>query len=391
MNNERFGYLRMKRKIATIMAAVLTASALVGCGSTADIKNLKDVDLEKYVTSVGEYKGMELSAAKQEITDEYLESYIDYILENSKEPNEITGRAVQEGDVVNIDYEGKKDGVAFEGGTAQGYDLTIGSGTFIEGFEEGLIGCNIGDTVDLNLTFPEQYHSEELAGEAVVFTVTINSISELVKPELTDEYVQSMGIENCQSVDQFYDQVRQSLEASAESSYQNELQLQIVDKLIEICEFSDDVPEGLFNYYKEQINANFDSTAASYGMATTDFVSMYYGMTEEAFAAEVENGAQISARQAMACALIAKKEGIEVTDEELNAKIEENYANLGFESVETYMEEGNPEEYRDYLLTEKVLDFLVENAVVTETAVEDTVSETVETTEAETVATEAAE
>lgn len=391
MNNERFGYLRMKRKIATIMAAVLTASALVGCGSTADIKNLKDVDLEKYVTSVGEYKGMELSAAKQEITDEYLESYIDYILENSKEPNEITGRAVQEGDVVNIDYEGKKDGVAFEGGTAQGYDLTIGSGTFIEGFEEGLIGCNIGDTVDLNLTFPEQYHSEELAGEAVVFTVTINSISELVKPELTDEYVQSMGIENCQSVDQFYDQVRQSLEASAESSYQNELQLQIVDKLIEICEFSDDVPEGLFNYYKEQINANFDSTAASYGMATTDFVSMYYGMTEEAFAAEVENGAQISARQAMACALIAEKEGIEVTDEELNAKIEENYANLGFESVETYMEEGNPEEYRDYLLTEKVLDFLVENAVVTETAVEDTVSETVETTEAETVETEAAE
>ena len=113
MNNERFGYLRMKRKIATIMAAVLTASALVGCGSTADIKNLKDIDLEKYVTSVGEYKGMELSAAKQEITDEYLESYIDYILENSKEPNEITGRAVQECDVVNIDYEGKKDGLAF--------------------------------------------------------------------------------------------------------------------------------------------------------------------------------------------------------------------------------------------------------------------------------------
>lgn len=387
MNYERFGYLKMKRVLATIMTVVLSAAALAGCGDSADGKNLSGIKLDKYVKSIGEYKGLELTGTKTEITDEYLESYIDYMLENSKEPVEVTGRAVQEGDVVNINYEGKKDGVAFEGGTAEGYDLTIGSNTFIDGFEDGLIGCNVGDTVDLDLTFPEQYHSADLAGQAVVFTVTINSISELVRPELNDEFVQSFGMEDCQNVEQFYVAVRMSLEDSATATYENELKTQITEKLMEICEFSEDVPEGLFNYYKDQINSNFEYSASNYGMELTDFILQYYGMTEEQYEERVDTGAASSARQAMACALIAQKEGIEVTDDELNEKIEENYANFGYESVEAYMEEGNPEDYRDYLLTSKVLDFLMENAVVTEAATEEAVAETVETE----AATEAAE
>ncbi len=382
---ERFGYLKMKRFLATVMATVLATATLAGCGNSADEKNLSGIDLEKYVTSIGEYKGLELTGAKMEIADEDVEFYVDYMLENSKEPVAVTGRAVQTGDVVNIDYEGKKDGVAFEGGTAQGYDLQIGSGSFIEGFEDGLIGCNVGDTVDLNLTFPDPYHSEELAGQAVVFTVKINSISELVRPELTDEYVKSLGVEEYQTVEQFYEAVRISLEDSATATYENELETQITEKLMDICEFSDEVPEGLFNYYRDQIYANFENSAAGIGMELTDFVTQYYGMTQEQFETEVDTGAANSARQAMACAVIAQKEGLEVTDEELNAKVEENYANFGFESVEAYMKDGNPEDYRDYLLTTKVLDFLMENAVVTEPVAEDTTAvETVETVETET-------
>lgn len=381
MNYERFGYLKMKRFLATGMAVVLTVSMLAGCGSSTDEKSLSSIDLEKYVTSIGEYKGMELTGTKLEITDEYLESYIDYMLENSKEPHPVEGRAVQDGDVVNIDYEGKKDGVAFEGGTAQGQDLEIGSGKFIEGFEEGLIGANVGDTVDLNLTFPDPYHNEELAGAAVVFTVTVNSISELIRPELTDEYVKSLGMEDCQNVEQFYDVVRQSLEDSATANYENELKTQITDQLMEICEFSEEVPEGLFQYYKEQIQTNFSNIAATAGMEVTDYVLQYFGMTEDQYETEVENGAANSARQAMACALIAKKEGITVTDEELKEKAEENYANFGYETLEDYMKEGNPEDYRDYLLTTRVLDFLMEKAVVTEEPIEETVDEAETTTE----------
>ena len=370
----------MKRFLATVMAAVLTASVLVGCGNSADEKNLSGIDLKKYVTNVGEYKGLELTGEKLEITDEYLESYVDYMLENSKVPVAVTGRPVQVGDVVNIDYVGKKDGVAFEGGTAQGYDLEIGSGSFIEGFEDGLVGCNVGDTVDLNLTFPDPYHSEELAGQPVVFTVTVNAISELVRPELTDEYVKSLGVEDYQNVEEFYRAVRISLEDSATATYENELQTQITEKLMEICEFADEVPEELFSYYREQIYANFENQAASMGMGLTDFVSLYYGMTEEQFESEIDTGAANSARQAMACALIAQNEGLEVSDEELNAHIEENYANFGYESIDAYMKDGNPEDYRDYLLTTKVLDFLMENAVVTE-PVEADVTEEATTTE----------
>lgn len=380
---------KMKRFLATVLATVLTASALVGCGNnSADEKNLSSIDLEKYVTSVGEYKGLELIGEKPEITDEYMQSYVDYMLENSKEPVAVTGRPVQAGDVVNINYEGKKDGVAFEGGTAQGYDLEIGSGSFIDGFEDGLVGCNVGDTVDLNLTFPEQYHSEELAGQAVVFTVTINSISELVKPELTDEFVKTLGVEN---VEQFYQEVRLSLEEGANATYENELQTQITEKLMEICEFSDEVPEGLFSYYKEQIYANFENQAASMGIGLTDFLSLYYGMTEEQFESEIETGAANSARQAMACAIIAQKEGLLVTDEELNASIEENYVNFGFESVDAFMKDGKPEDYRDYLLTTKVLDFLMENAVVTKVADTEVVEEETTAETEETATEEAAE
>lgn len=373
----------MKRVAATLLAAVLAATALVGCGNGSE-ENLSNVELEKYVTKIGEYKGMQLTGSATEITDEYVESYIDYMLENSKEPVAITeDRPVQTGDVVNIDYVGKKDGVAFDGGTAQGYDLTIGSGTFIDGFEDGLIGVNVGETVDLNLTFPENYGSEDLAGQAVVFTVTVNAISELVRPELNDEYVQSLGMDYCQNVEEFYDVVKQSLEDGANANLENELQTQVIEKLMEICEFTEEIPEDMFNYYKEQIDANFVNSASAVGMEKADYISQYYGMTEEQYETEIETGALNSARQAIVCAMIAEKEGIEVTEEELNTKIEENYANFGYESVEAYMESGNAEDYRDYLLTMEVLDFLLDNAVITEEAAAGTeaAAETVAETE----------
>ena len=365
----------MKRVLTMILVAVLAATALVGCGSN-DTASAGNEDFSKYVTSIGEYKGMQLSSSATEITDEYVQSYIDYMLENSKELVAITeNRPVQTGDVVNIDYVGKKDGVAFDGGTAQEYDLAIGSGTFIEGFEDGLIGANVGDTLDLNLTFPESYPSADLAGQAVVFTVTVNSISEQVKPELTDEYVQSIGMEDCQNVEQFYELVKLTLEENAAISMENDLQAQVLDNLMEICEFSEEVPEDLVNYYKEQINTNFVNSASAAGMEVADYVLQYYGMTEEQYETELASGALNSAKQAMVCDMIAKKEGIEVTDEEFNAKVEENYASFGYESSDAFIESGSSEDYREYLLTMKVLDFLIDNATITDAA------ETVESTE----------
>lgn len=347
------------------MSVSMMAAMLAGCGSSEET-NLSNTNLEKYVTSLSEYKGLELSAAKTEVTEEYVDSYIDYMLTQYPVYEEVTDRAVDLGDVVNIDYVGKdKDGVAFEGGTAQGYDLTIGSGTFIDGFENGLMGVNIGETVDLNLTFPENYGNTELAGQDVVFTVTVNSISVAKPAELNDEFAAQFGNTD---VEDFRNSVIISLEDSAEATYKTELQNQAINALMEGCEFSDKLPEGLYSYYQEQIRANFVNYATAYGMDLNTFLTQYYGTTEEAFNTQVEEGAANSTRQAMACALIAQKEGITVTDEELNADLEANYANLGYESVEAYKENASVEDYRDYLLTNKVLDFIIENAVITEPA-----------------------
>ena len=137
---------------------------------------LADVKASDYVEPA-DYSEIVLNLIEPEVTDDYVDYYIELYLNEDKVSEEVTGRPVQEGDTVNIDYVGKKDGVAFDGGTATGASLTIGSGQFIDGFEDGLIGHEIGETVELPLTFPEGYFNADLAGADVIFTVTINGIS----------------------------------------------------------------------------------------------------------------------------------------------------------------------------------------------------------------------
>ena len=205
----------MKKRTAYLLILSLILS-LTGCGGTggsagnaggaaaasqSENSALDTADLSKLVT-LGQYKNLELSVNSAKVTQEDIDAQIENALSSEAEQVEVTNRAVKEGDIVNIDYEGKKDGVAFDGGTAQGYDLTIGSGTFIDGFEDGLIGAKIGDTLDLNLTFPENYGAAELAGQDVVFTVKVNSIKEEKLPELTDELAKKINPE-VKNVDEF--------------------------------------------------------------------------------------------------------------------------------------------------------------------------------------------
>jgi trigger factor len=143
-----------------------------------------------YVT-LGEYKGLNVSLEEMKVTDEDVEDEIAYNMRLSEIYESLEEGTVHDGDVANIDYEGKLDGEAFDGGTAKGYDLEIGSGTFIDGFEDGLIGVAVGDTVDLTLTFPENYSNEDLAGQETVFTVTVNEIKRT--PELTDEHAETLS------------------------------------------------------------------------------------------------------------------------------------------------------------------------------------------------------
>jgi len=376
----------MKRKIALFALLVAAVTTMTACGD--------EVNPNKYVT-LGEYKGIAVSVApKDEVTQEDIDNYIQSAVEGQTSYEDVTGRAIQTGDTVNIDYVGKKDGVEFEGGSSAdgGYDLEIGSGSFIEGFEEGLIGANIGDTLDLNLTFPEDYSTADLAGADVVFTVSVNSIKEAVIPELSDELVPTLAAE-CKTVDEYKEYVKNLLEEQVQSSFDQTVQSTAFQNVFAASTVSEP-PQDMIDYYVEQTMLNADTYAGYYGLEREAFITEQLQMTMEDFEAQAQEMAIEASKQELVVRAIAKKEKLKVATDEINTFATENMAMYGYESAEAMIEEIGESEIEYYLLNTKVLEFLAENAVVTEEeqpdattvseavgAVEEATQDTAETTE----------
>ena len=343
---------------------------------------LSGINVADYVT-LGEYKGIEVSVDAPVVTDEYLDSYIDYVLQSNMVTTEITDRPVEEGDIVNIDYEGKIDGVAFDGGTAQGYDLTIGSGTFIDGFEDGLIGAETGETVDVNVTFPENYQGEEVAGKDAVFTVTVNSISVETLPELTDEFVQGLDV-GVNTVEEYRQYAYDLLMEEEQATHDSNAEIAVLEAVMARSQIQDP-PEDMTNRYYNRIIDNMTYYASLYGYDLETFLSMQ-GTSEDA----IRESAAQAGQEIIVMQAIADAEGLSVTDEELDAEIETNAGSLGYDDVEEYRASLDVEGYREYMMSEKVLNFLLENAVVTdvEPETEAAEAETAETAAEETQAAE---
>lgn len=350
---------------------------------------LSGINVADYVT-LGEYKGIEVSVDAPVVTDEYLDSYIDYVLQSNMVTTEITDRPVEEGDIVNIDYEGKIDGVAFDGGTAQGYDLTIGSGTFIDGFEDGLIGAETGETVDVNVTFPENYQGEEVAGKDAVFTVTVNSISVETLPELTDEFVQGLDV-GVNTVEEYRQYAYDLLMEEEQATHDSNAEIAVLEAVMAGSQIQDP-PEDMTNRYYNRIIDNMTYYASLYGYDLETFLSMQ-GTSEDA----IRESAAQAGQEIIVMQAIADAEGLSVTDEELDAEIETNAGSLGYDDVEEYRASLDVEGYREYMMSEKVLNFLLENAVVTDVEPEteaaeaetaDTAAEETQAAETETAETE---
>ena len=343
---------------------------------------LSGINVADYVT-LGEYKGIEVSVDAPVVTDEYLDSYIDYVLQSNMVTTEITDRPVEEGDIVNIDYEGKIDGVAFDGGTAQGYDLTIGSDTFIDGFEDGLIGAETGETVDVNVTFPENYQGEEVAGKDAVFTVTVNSISVETLPELTDEFVQGLDV-GVNTVEEYRQYAYDLLMEEEQATHDSNAEIAVLEAVMAGSQIQDP-PEDMTNRYYNRIIDNMTYYASLYGYDLETFLSMQ-GTSEDA----IRESAAQAGQEIIVMQAIADAEGLSVTDEELDAEIETNAGSLGYDDVEEYRASLDVEGYREYMMSEKVLNFLLENAVVTdvEPETEAAEAETAETAAEETQAAE---
>lgn len=353
----------MKKKIAILAAAVLAVSTLSACGK--DTSYLKGIDASKYVT-LGEYKGIQVTEAEPSVPEGIVDYYIDaYILSPRAVTTDVTDRTdVKEGDTVNIDYTGYKDGVAFDNGSAKGDSLTIGSGRFIPGFEEGLIGVNVGETVSLDLTFPEDYTNAEMAGAAVTFEVTVNSISITETPELTDELVKETAIGDCSTVEELKDYLYELFYNDSVDSYNDAVRSDISNAIMANCIFKDP-PEKMVDRYYNLLVESMTEQAAANGMNLQTYMYNYYYMDEAAYTDVLRENAVKSAQQYIMLQAIADAEGLNMSDEELEKAMEENATEYGYSSVDEFKENTDEDLFSEYMMAETVMDFLVENAVIT--------------------------
>lgn len=358
------GFKKMMVRAAVMSAAVLTIGAFSGCGKTEEEVPqatetqvfLKDMDVDQYVV-LGDYKNLKVAQEDVEVSEQDIQDLMDTIYIDSY-PAEmgVTDRAVEKGDTANVDFVGKKDGEAFAGGTAQGTNLTIGSGSFIDGFEDGLIGIMPGETVDLDLSFPEVYpNSPDLAGQAVVFTVTVNYI---IPAEKTDEAVKNFGDESVTTVEELRQFVYDYLHDYAAQENAALYEEKVLDAFMELCEFKE-IPEDMLADYRAKAAANIEAVAANSGTDAETYIYYYYGMDVQSFLDAYSDNAL---RQNIAMQAVANKEGLRIEDEELNEILSEYATQAGFSSVEEYVGAGSIEEFRDYFMYEKVFAYLVELA-----------------------------
>ena len=218
------------RKLKLLCLCGLTAAVLMtGCAGSTDTTN---VNLGS--ATVSEYRGVKINVAAPEVTDDEVDQKIQTNLKQN--PNEVeVDRAAQDGDIVNIDYKGTKDGEAFDGGTAEGQDLTLGSGSMIDGFEDGLVGAKKGETKTLDLTFPENYREESLAGQAVVFEVTVNAVKEKQDAVLDDAFVQRTS--DYQTVDEYKEGIRADLLTQKQKTAEQEMEQDVLQNVIDNSDF----------------------------------------------------------------------------------------------------------------------------------------------------------
>lgn len=264
------------------------------------------VDEAKVV--LGEYKGLTRTVTKTEITEDYLASELVYLA--SLYPAEVTGRPAQLGDVANIDYTGYDGDVAFEGGTAAGYDLELGSGSFIDGFEDGIVGMEIGEERDLNLTFPEEYHSEDLAGKEVVFHVKLNSLANAEDSKVDDDLAKRVMEDENATLELLKADVQKELELQAEYDYYVNAGAEVLMQLVANSEITVDPDAAEQMHY--QMTSTYQAQAEMYGFAYEDFLSYFLGMTPE----DLEAYAEEIVKQEMVLNELIAKENLSATDEQ---------------------------------------------------------------------------
>jgi len=288
--------------------------------------------------TLGQYKGIEVDNVDTTVTDAEVEQAINKLLSQNSELSPKEG-ALELGDTAIFDFEGFLDGTPFEGGKAENYQLEIGSNQFIPGFETQMVGLNPGDEKDINVTFPENYQAENLAGKPVVFKIKLHEVKSKAKVELNDDFVASLEKENVKTVDELKASTKADLLKSKEENAKNQIAEQAINKLIESSTM--DIPEVMITEEIEAAKKNVENQAKQYGLEMDMFLQLS-GVDKETFEAQLKTESEKRVKTTLVIEAIAKKETFEVKDEELVTQYEElsKRYNMPVEEIKKYIPEA---------------------------------------------------
>ncbi len=313
--------------------------------------------------TLGEYKGLEVEKESVEVSEEEIEAELKKAQAQHAREVSIEDRPVKEGDVITLNYAGTIDGVPFDGGTAESQKLEIGSHSFIDTFEDQLVGLNIGDEKDVNVTFPEEYHAPELAGKPAVFHVKVLGITEKILPELDDDFAQDTT--EFDSFDEYKADVKGKLELAKEEQVKAAMENALLEKAVANAEM--DIPEAMIQSQAEQMVEEFQQRVSYQGLSLEQYLQ-FTGQNPETFKESMKPEAEKRIKSSLVLEAIVKAENIEATEEDLNKEFErmaEMYQ-MDVEQIAGFMQDEQKEGMKKDIAMQKAVSFLVEQAEITE-------------------------
>ncbi|MBM7865345.1 trigger factor [Heliobacterium gestii] len=320
----------------------------------------KAVVTVKPEVTLGEYKGVEVEAQPAEVSDEDVQRQLETMQKRHARVSTLTEGEAQLGDTAVIDFEGFKDGVPFEGGKGENHSLELGSNSFIPGFEDGLVGVPVGEERELNLTFPEQYHATELAGQAVVFKVTIKELKRKEYSPIDDEFAKDVS--DFETLDELKEDIRKNLLSAAEKASEQAKQKAVVDKVVAASQV--DVPEVMVDNRADQLMEEYGQRLSYQGVSLEQFLAMTK-QTERDLKAQFIPEAEKVVKQELVLEAVAKAEGMSVTDEELDKEIEEiaaNYRKPAPQIRKILESRGQLDALKQSILLDKAIKLIVDSA-----------------------------
>lgn len=307
---------------------------------------------------LGEYKGVSAMKETVVVTDEDVENEMQPLVSRATVEAAVTDRAVAEGDIAVIDFEGFKDGVAFEGGKGENYSLEIGSNTFIPGFEEQVVGMNVGEEKALNVTFPENYGAEELAGAAVVFNVKVNEIKTKVAPAIDDDFAQDVS--EFQTLEELKADLRAKVEERKAKAAQDAFETSVMNKVIENCEM--EVPDTMVEYELDKQMQNTENQMKAYGMTLDQYLGMM-GTNRQEYRDNMRLSAENNIKHDLVVEAVMNAEGVEASDEEIEAEVARLAEEYGMDAEEIKKNISN-DQLAYGVKMDKARKVIIESAVV---------------------------